>query len=66
MTKLNLDKYDIPYVVKEDVIDVGDFKLKVSTLNNGQRVIDQEDLETFLVCMGSMAACTFLEKIPSY
>ena len=39
---------DIPYVVSEGVLKLGELEIKVAVLNTGQKVIYQEDMTKFL------------------
>ena len=41
-------KDELPKVIHEGVIEIGDLRLRVYTLDNGMRVIDAEDLTPFL------------------
>ena len=38
---------ELPYATHEGVMRIGDFDFKCYQLNNGQRVISKESLETF-------------------
>ena len=42
------DTYSLPYVTHCGVLVIGDINLKVYQLNNGKRIIDEEDLNRFL------------------
>lgn len=43
----NLKEGDL-YATHEGVLDLGGFKMKCFILNNGQRILDAEDVEKFL------------------
>ena len=38
---------DLPYATHEGVFKIGEFEFKVYQLNNGQRLIDSEDMHRF-------------------
>ena len=38
---------DLPYATHMGVLDIGEFQFKVYQLNDGQRVIDEEDIKKF-------------------
>lgn len=39
----------IPQVIAESEIEIGDLKIRVMVLDNGQRVVPEEDFEKFNV-----------------
>ena len=39
--------FDVPTIVDESVIQIGDSQIRVCTLSDGQRVVDADDIEEF-------------------
>lgn len=46
---VSMEQENIPQVIAESEIEIGDLKIRVMVLDNGQRVVPEEEFEKFNV-----------------